>query len=248
MKRILFIAVVATAFSFNAKAQATFGLQIGGNLGFAQVEDGSEDDISNKPRIGILAGFVGDIPFGSVSFRPEINFIQKGFRNEETLSEFGTTTVFNSKVRLNYVEVPLNFVYNLQTGSGSKVFFGLGPNFALGLSGKTESEIATTIGGTTINTKEDGDVKFSGDENAANTTYLKRFDFGGNILAGFQSSMGLTFNVGFTLGLSDISRNQPGTDNYTQKNHGLTFKVGYMFGGSKSKPASSSSSSTSANF
>lgn len=242
MKKIFLIAVGITAISLTGFSQAKFGIQIGGNLGFAAFKKGNTESYSNKPRVGVLAGFLADVPLGPISFRPELNFIQKGYRNETTYSTVGTQVV-NSKVRLNYVELPLNFVYNVDASTG-KFFFGLGPNFAMGLSGKTSIETTSTLGSASTVTKSNGDVKFSGDSNSSNPLYLKRFDFGGNILAGYTSNMGLTFNIGYTLGLSDISRNLPVNDDKTQKNNGLTLKVGYMFGGSSAKPMSTSSSST----
>lgn len=253
MKKILFIAAILAAFSTKSFSQARFGIQVGGNVAFTQFEVGGDDDLTNKPKFGALGGFVADIPFGAISFRPELNFIQKGYKNSRKGSEtiLGVTTAYEDvdKVRLNYLEIPLNFVYNIPAGSG-KVFFGLGPNFGLGLSGKTKSESTVTVTGLGTNTeKSEGDVKFDGNEDGgpANILHLKRFDFGGNILAGYASNMGLTFNVGFTLGLTDISPNKI-DDNlgtgYTQKNHGLTVKVGYLFGGGGSGSKTTTSSST----
>ena len=247
MKKIFLIAVGFTAICTTGFSQTKFGIQIGGNLGYNRVETNTSDKFSDKPRLGILAGFLADIPLGPVSFRPELNFIQKGAKY------FQTTTIGNAvfedeiKLRTNYVELPLNFVYNVQTGGG-KFFFGLGPNFALGLSGKTEYQEKITTGPTTVTSNGKTDVKFSGDNAAPNTTYLKRFDFGGNLLAGYAAGTGVTFNIGYTLGFSDIARNTPGID-YSRKNHGFTFKVGYLFGGSgSSKPTGSGTSTGSGTF
>ncbi len=242
MKKVLFIAVVATAFSFNATAQATFGFQVGANLASVKYEDGSGKSTENDPRIGAIAGFIADFPMGPLSFRPEINFIQKGFKNTSSESILGIDYKTEDKWRLNYVEVPLNFVFNIPMGTG-KVFFGLGPNFGLGLSGDAKSKL--DVGSNT--SSKTVDVKFDGDKNANDDKiHLKRFDVGGNVLAGFQSDMGITLNIGYTLGLSDIAPND--NSNSTLKNRGLTLKLGYMFGGSKSKRSTSSRSSTSSNF
>lgn len=242
MKKILLLAVVATAFSFSATSQSTFGFQVGGNLASVKYEDGSGKKTVNDPRIGAIAGLVADVPMGVLSFRPELNFIQKGFKNTSNESVLGVDYNTEKKLTLNYVELPLNFVYNLQAGTG-KVFFGLGPNFGFGLSGEAKSKF--TAGSTT--TEETIDVKFDGEKSPTDgKRHYKRFDVGGNVLAGYQSDMGFTFNVGYTLGFSDIAPND-NSDN-TLKNRGLTLKLGYMFGGSKSKRTTSTSSSTSSNF
>ena len=242
MKKILFTAVIATAFSFTATSQSTFGFQVGGNLASVKYEDGSGKKEVNDSRVGAIAGLIADFPMGPLSFRPEINFIQKGFKNTSNESILGVDYKTEDKWRLNYVEVPLNFVFNLPMGTG-KVFFGLGPNFGLGLSGEAKSKL--DIGSNT--SSKTVDVKFDGDKNATDAKiHLKRFDVGGNVLAGFQSDMGVTLNVGYTLGLSDIAPND--NSNSTLKNRGLTLKLGYMFGGSKSKRTTKSGSSTSSNF
>src|SRR6187402_1958257 len=137
MKKILFIAAIATAISTKSFSQAAFGIQAGPTVSFNQTEMDNDDDVSNKAKWGFVGGFVADVPLGPVSFRPELNFIQKGYKNESSTTALGVTTTSVSKVRLNYIEVPLNFVYNIDACHG-KVFFGIGPNFGFGISGKSK--------------------------------------------------------------------------------------------------------------
>ena len=271
MKKIFLMSTLLVVISSASFAQVRYGVQVGGAMSFSHTDDKGFDDLSNKPRLGLVAGFLADIPLGPVSLRPELNFIQKGYRNDGTFSENqtvnGTTTTTNfrdiDKVRLNYLELPLNFVYNAKAGAG-RIFFGLGPNFALGLSGKDEIEEKATTGTTLVTTKTTEDVKFSGDASTSTTgvqiNYFKRFDFGGNVLAGYQFGMGLSVGVQFTLGLTDISRNQSAVvngvtvanDDFSQKNHTLSLKFGYLFGGAKTSTGMSKTNSTntgtSANF
>ncbi len=245
MKKIFLIAALVAGTATHSFSQARFGIQAGGNISFTQVEIDGDDDLSNKPKFGVVAGFLADIPFGPISFRPEINFVQKGYKNESTNSYtvlgVTSTTTSTNKVRLNYLEVPLNFVYNIPAGSG-KVYVGLGPNFGFGINGKDRSEFTSNTGGFSTSGSESRDVKFDGDADDPNGNYshLKRFDLGGNLLAGYTCDMGLTFGIGFTLGLSDVSPNKldsndPNADGFTQKNHSLNVKVGYLFGGASSK-------------
>ncbi|MFT3910879.1 MAG: outer membrane beta-barrel protein [Ferruginibacter sp.] len=163
--------------------------------------------------------------------------MQKGYKNTY---QSGAAYV---KVRLNYIEVPLNFVYNIPAGAG-KVYLGLGPNFGLGLSGKSRYYVNSNL-------LESRDVKFDGDTDDPNSNndHLKRFDFGGNLLAGYTCNMGLTFGVSFTLGLTDVSPNKldsndPDADGFTEKNHSLNFKIGYLFGGTKGAGKATTSTGT----
>ncbi len=235
MKKIFLVAAIAAIGSFKSYAQVSYGIQGGGNMGFAQTEYGGNDDVSNKARLGFLAGTVVEIPFGSVSFRPEINYIQKGFKNEGSDNLNGVTTTTKTKARLNYIEMPLNFVYNIDAGSG-KVFFGVGPNIAYGVSGNYR-----------VSGQPAKDVEFDNDESTSGQRY-KRWDIGADAIAGYRCSMGLFVDLGFTLGLTDISTNRSTSNPYyfTQKNHGLNLKVGYLFGGNGSSSKKTTGSSTGA--
>ncbi len=220
-----------------AFCQAKFGVQLGGNVSFAQTESNEDDELSNDPRFGLVAGFVADVPMGPLSFRPEINFIQKGFANDETINFLGTTYKLNTKYRMNYVEVPLNVVYNIEAGAG-KVFLGLGPNFAFGLSGKVKSDNGS-------GDKTTADIKFDGNENPDDDNiHFKRFDFGGNLLAGYQTGMGLYFNLGFTLGLVDVLPNNVGNEDASLKNHNVNLKIGYLFGCNRASKKTTTTTTT----
>lgn len=247
MKKISLLTAFICGCFFCAHSQAHFGVQVGGNVAITQYERNEDDDLTNKPRFGLVAGLVADVPLGPVSFRPELNFIQKGFKNEDTNTDLGVTTVTVQKSRFNYVEVPLNFVFNVPVGA-SKIYFGLGPNFGLGMGGNVEYKATASSVLGTAQSSTKFDVRFDGKENDLNSFddrkyHLKRLDFGGNVLAGFQSSMGLFVNLGFTLGLSDISPNSSDTDNFEfqQKNHGVHLKIGYMFGCGSDKKSKTTS-------
>ena len=227
MKKLIFIAVLtAGSFAGNLSAQ-NFGVQVGGNLASTKLEyklPGGTISQDTKSKLGFLIGAVAEFPFtSSISFRPELNFIQKGYKFD--LTESGST--YTQDATLNYIELPLNFIYNAPAGKGT-FFVGAGPNFSFGLSGK----IKTTETG---EPNENSDIKFDGKENATSTDnnyHLKGFDLGGNLLAGYKLANGLSFNIGYTVGFLDISPDKEATH---KNSGGLTFKLGYMFGGTGSK-------------
>jgi hypothetical protein len=87
-------------------------------------------------------GLVSHIPVSKyLSFRPELKYVQKGGNLEQD--------GYSDKMTLNYIELPVNFVFNTHSSKGM-FFVGLGPSFNLGLSGKSKGD-----GG-------DYDVKFGG--------------------------------------------------------------------------------------
>ena len=220
MKKLFLIAVLF-ALSIAGIGQTTFGVHVGGNLASVKSEFES-DEQDNESKIGLLIGVVAEVPIASsISFRPELNFIQKGYKYEETLG----SDKYTEDVTLNYLELPLNFIYNVPAGTGN-VFFGVGPSIGFGISGKAK----TTETG---ESDQSIDVKFDGEKEDAvtdNNAHLKALDFGGNILAGYKMTSGLFFSLGYTIGFANIAPDE----GVTFKNSGLALKIGYNFGKSKS--------------
>ncbi len=245
-KIILSLAVVAAA--FGANAQISFGGHAGANFASGKSTDNSSSPSTTekfKTKVGLTIGAVAEIELGTgLSFRPELNFIQKGGKSKISETQSGTgftsTTTGENTLSLSYLQLAPNFVYNFEAGSG-KVFVGAGPDIAFGMGGKYKSNFTSTstinIPGfpATTNTtsgNDDGKVKFDGKKDATdNDFHLKSLDFGVNVLAGYKLSNGAFISAGYTIGLSNISP----FDKTTYKNSGFNIKIGYMIGGNNSK-------------
>jgi Outer membrane protein beta-barrel domain len=237
-KLILSIAVMAVA-TLGANAQISFGAQAGGNLATLKSENtsgGTKTKETGKTKFGFVAGVVANIPFSSaLSFRPEINFIQKGGKFSSSQTFFGITTVDVDDVTLNFVEMPLNVIYSLQAGPG-RFSVGAGPNISFGMSGKDKWESVSSGGGFPTQTSSGSTkIKFDGKKAANlpasdNDIHFKALDFGANAVVGYKMDMGLFFNAGYTFGFSNLDPNP----NSSLKTGGLTLKVGFLFGGKSS--------------
>ena len=212
MKKVI-LSLAIVAISTMSFAQ-TIGVQVGGNLASTsyKTDNSGGATLSTKSKLGFIIGVVGEVPIASsLSFRPELNFIQKGLKLTQGTSEATST--------LNYLELPLNIVYNTEAGSG-KFFFGAGPSIGFGLSGTDKSTEGSNVTST--------GVKFDGKTDAEandNKDHLKAIDFGFNLLAGYKFENGLFANIGYAFGLNNISPE----NGVSQKNSGLCLKVGYMF-------------------
>ncbi len=229
-KLILFFAV--TTLAIGANAQTTFGIQAGANFASVKSKDGGTTTTSDT-KVGLIVGFLANVDLGNqVSFRPELNFIQKGGKQNETMTSNGITSKDDIDIVLSYIQLSPNFVYNFSAGTGG-FFLGVGPELSFGLGGKAKFTSTVTGGG--LNESESGkyDVKFDGKKDAVdNNAHLKSFDYGANFLAGYKLENGAFISAGYTLGLANISPD----DNSSFKNRGFHVKVGYAFGGSvKSK-------------
>lgn len=120
---------------------------------------------------------------------------------------------YNSKISVNYIEVPLNILY--RTSSEGGFFVGLGPVISPAISGKS----TITIMGETETEK----IKFgSGEEE------LKRLEFSGNVLAGYEFSNGLFVSAGYNQGFTNLVNDG---DDVTFKNSFFSLKLGFKFGG-----------------
>lgn len=226
MKKVI-LSLTIVIVSIGAKAQNSFGLQTGANFGTVRTKDGSIENTS-KVKVGFLLGAIADVDFGnSVSFRPELNFIQKGGKEENTKTNSDFTTTERQDLKLNYIQLVPNFVYNFSAGS-NKLFFGVGPEFGIGISGKNKYEKIVSGNGITTTKSETQDVKFDGNKTYTDNTHLKSFDLGANAIIGLKLNNGGFVSAGYIVGLQNISP----YNNSSFKNNGFNLKIGYLFGGS----------------
>jgi len=173
--------------------------------------------VSDSYLNGFHAGGLLDIGFDSFSIQPGVLFSTKGGNSSASFSEslFGQTFKASSKVKttLDYVELPLNFIYRLDAGDGN-IFIGAGPYLGIGISGK---EVANSItNGTPSTTTQD--LKFGSGPND-----IKNPDFGVSGLIGYQLNLGLSISVGYGLGLVSSSG-----ANGSGKNQGFSFSLAYF--------------------
>lgn len=226
-KLILSLTVIAAAVSANA--QTTFGVQAGANFASYKAKYGTFEE-KGKSKVGFIIGAVADVDFGnSISFRPELNFIQKGGKVEDTETNAGVTYTDNTEATLSYIQLAPNFVYNIAAGTG-KVFIGVGPEFAFGIGGKVKYTSSAIGAGVNETDSESQNVKFDGKKDATDDDlHLKGFDLGASAIAGYKLSNGAFISVGYTVGLQNISPE----DNSSYKNNGFNVKIGFMFGGAK---------------
>ncbi|MGO4291101.1 porin family protein [Chitinophaga sp. RAB17] len=227
MKKYFLLCTAALVGSLYTQAQVTFGLKAGfsaanmsskfeGDSGIA----GGKADTKMIPAFH--AGVIVDIALDDqLSLQPGLFFSQKGAKLEAVTPDLLDRPVtIKTTTRLNYLELPVNLLYKHQTGSG-KLFAGLGPYFAYGISGKmkmTSPDLAT------INHEDK--VKFKNStEYSATEIYVKPFDAGANFTVGYELKMGLQFSVNYSLGLVNTSPYK----NEKEKNRYLGVSVGYLF-------------------
>lgn len=204
MKKILILLLSLSLAATTSFAQIRVGLQAGAVYSSIKAKSGSISLTSSK--FGPTAGIIVDVPITeNLVFQPAINYVQKGSKSSEE--------DYNSKISVNYIEVPLNILY--RTSSEGGFFVGLGPVISPAISGKS----TITIMGETETEK----IKFgSGEEE------LKRLEFSGNVLAGYEFSNGLFVSAGYNQGFTNLVNDG---DDVTFKNSFFSLKLGFKFGG-----------------
>jgi len=213
MKKLFFIALVCVTSHFTVKAQNTrFGFTAGTTFNNYKAKADSTNE-SGKPKTGITIGVLVDIPVSKhFSFQPAVNFLQKRTTDEETPGG-------GTRLSVNCIEVPLNFLYNTRGNSGN-FFIGAGPSVAIALSGKYKIS-------DDVNPPVSLDVKFGkGDDDN-----MKRLDMGANFMTGYCFSNGLFLSANYNMGLSNLFPG--GSTDGTLKSHYFGIKLGYLLKGKK---------------
>lgn len=218
-----FLTIFFAGTAFLGFSQLRFGAQIGTNISMPKYGEPSFTDYtySSGSKVGFTAGLLVDMPLiAGLHFRPELNYTQKGTK----ITGIDDGEAYTDKYSFNYVDVPLNFSYNMKAGPGS-LMFGIGPMVGFGIGGKIKS----TYGPDTREWK----AKFDGkkDTNDGNYHY-KAIDFSLSSVVGYQLDMGPFISLGYNYGFNDIDP----YDGYTWKNRSFYVKLGYTLGGaSKTK-------------
>lgn len=210
VKKILLISILLLSLE-ETTGQVKYGVKAGVNVNTTNtfIKDAPswvdyENDVENT--VGFHAGFFFVIDLGEkFSFRPELEYIQKGYRyNYIDLTQ---------KVTLNYVDLPLLFSYKI----ANKFYVEAGPAFGYLFSSKSDNDIF-------VPPSEIYKLKF---EVAAlgglRYTLFKNF----NITARYN--LGLTDLTDETLNVENPNTNEIETFEYVAKNRLLIFSIAYSF-------------------
>jgi hypothetical protein len=187
-----------------------------------------------KSRFSWKIGAVMSLPLSdNFSFMPQLNLLNKGgkytFKMDERMFGVVYKIDVNTEMKLTYLELPLNFVYNKEN-----FFIGAGPSISYGLSGEYayKAEYFISDGSDTEEGSESDDekVKFDNDDDADHLS-LKPLEFGANFLAGYKLANGLFIQANANIGLNNISP----YDDTSLKTRYFGIGIGYFFGGGNAK-------------
>jgi hypothetical protein len=218
MKKILL--VLSFLFSVHSLFAQSFDFGIRGGLNESTLDYKQIPGNTSSRRAGFNAGIFADLGLGNISIQPGLFYTTKGqngsYSSSATVDGQTTTVSGIGKVTYNYLELPVNILYNIRTPIG-KFFIGGGPYLATGLS--AHSVITTTSGSSAPNTTN-YPLTFG-----SNNGDLKRYDYGLGALGGLRLKNGLLFSAGYEHGLTGNTYNTA----QSNKQDVISLSVGYTF-------------------
>jgi len=224
--RNVLLTSILFSLGLTASAQSSSKVSFGLRGGFDYQTFNGENKLGDKLELSLVprynVGLVVDIPLADEFYiQPSLLYTTKGAKAKD---DFGNVN-FSSEVNLGYLELPVNFVYKPVLGNGN-LMLGVGPYMAYGLGGKVEYAVDGN------STKDD--IIFTDEytsNNPLDQRHYKPFDFGGNILFGYQFAGGFSAQLNAQLGMVNIKSNNTEEPNSPEnfKNTGFGISLGYMF-------------------
>jgi hypothetical protein len=223
---------MAIGLSVAAMAQVRVGVKGGWNIAnVTNTNSGGVDDSRSLNSFHI--GAIADFPLSPVlSLQPGVMYTGKGAKL--TSGNTDGDTYYKTTTNPQYIEIPVNFVGKIPVGEQTKIFLGVGPYASFGVGGKNkwEASLAGVKTSGESNIKWDDDTPFNdGDQNKGYDKY-KRFDYGGNILAGVEFNNFLV-SAQYGMGFGKLYSGMDNSSDDKSKNRVWSFSVGYLFGGTR---------------
>ena len=167
---------------------------------------------ATSPLNSWQAGVFFNVPlFRNGYLQPGLSFITKGANLENKgEQDAGLFLPAATRLKLQYLELPVNLVYKVPVGIG-KLVFGGGPYAAFSL--RADYDLAIYNQGKMIQSSSQR-VDFSQDPNVFSTNInLHRWDAGVNATAGIEFNCYVTVGVNYSYGLMDINKSAGGLRN-----------------------------------
>ncbi|RPE13730.1 PorT family protein [Chitinophaga lutea] len=223
---------ISLAFLMHSKAQVSVGIDAGYTASNIDITGAAAGDFGQAESLmktfhGWHLDLMINVPLANgFYFQPVIRYITKGSGFSETRTPKteldGLYIPKGARLQLNYLEIPLNFVYKLPLGPGN-LRAGLGPYAARGLKGRYHYDIVKNGQSITQNSKK---VQFSreANDNIA-VVRMHPWDAGANFTLGYEFNNGLMLGANYSMGLTDIDR----SDFTESKNRYLGISLGFLF-------------------
>ncbi|GHT28739.1 hypothetical protein FACS189432_07110 [Bacteroidia bacterium] len=236
MKKLFFIVLLSLVFVNTSLAQEIrVGFTAGLDISSYSYDFGPNDNSVLNSRTGMGVGFLVEYPLSKSLFLvPEFQYARRGAKQKEGFEtliiedEEFHVPYYDYSERINYVQIPVNFLYKIKMSR--YVFFNLfaGPYFAYtGSASMKVREASKDIEGKPNLDKEGNfiyhDVS-SGIEIGSGENQYKKFDAGLNFGVGYEYYdwiIRLQYNAGLV--------NMDNRSNVSIKNRNIGISIGYLY-------------------
>lgn len=208
MRKFLLLFSIAFSLVLEAYTQTSYGVKAGLNLPKIKLtSDAANMNYTSDASTNFyLGGYANIFAAPNFAIQPGVSLQGKG--GKVNVGDFMSETSGSATINILSIEIPVNAVCYIPTGTTGSVFIGAGPYLGFNLSAKAKSG------------------NFSQDINiGSGSQEIKRIDFGANFSGGYKLSGGLLFSVGYGLGITNMDN----TDDPVEKNRVLSFGVGFEF-------------------
>lgn len=210
MKKTILVAVALLGFGISfaqeevkSVADVKFGVKGGMNL--ANIVGDDAGDANNY--VGFNAGFFVEIPItNKLTFQPELIYSAQGSKSEGTVNVEGTLINFDATLKLNYINVPMMFKYQVV----NKFSLEAGPYVGFLTSADMKVK-ASGFGSDTVDMKDE----------------LKSTDFGLGLGMNYEFSDVIFANARYQAGLTEIGDSEGGSNDI--KNSVFQISLGFRF-------------------
>ncbi|HZY36928.1 MAG TPA: porin family protein [Mucilaginibacter sp.] len=203
MKKLYLILALLLATVFSYAQTINFCAKAG--INFSTLYLNTPNSAGNGQYIaGFNAGAIVDIGFANFLIQPGLLYSVKGQKVEVFIGDGNQQgpSVVSGTERLNYLELPVNFLYVIKEIKFAKVYVGGGPYVGYGLSVSVSADGKTT--------------SYSFNKFQSNP------DYGLNALLGAEFKNRILVDAGYGFGLGNVS------DGNTLQNRVISVSVGYM--------------------
>lgn len=233
MRKLLPISLLASGLflaapAAHAQVSVSLGPVVGETLMKQRFSNGGTADY----RFGLLAGAQAYLSWGRWALQPALLFAQKGFNYSTEVDyrvangQMGRATIW-SKQRLNYLTLPVNFVF-APSGTATGPQFLAGPYVSMLLGGTIEQ------GGLPEQPSSSTSIRIANEIAPQEGPAARRFEAGLQAGVGFRYE-GLVLQATYSLGLRNTRAyyilNPGGTtiSNDNAYNQGFQVSAGYLF-------------------
>lgn len=229
--KLFFTALVSLTclISNSAIGQTLVGVRAGLNLTNISAVDGAGETQRTLVTPRLQVGLTLDIPLSQGFYlQPAALYSGKGFKQKGGWLVAGED---DFTANAHYVEVPINFVYRTPLLAGN-IVLGAGPYVGYGMGGKWQTDGQIVIDDILLS-ETTGDIIFKEDimdGEFGNYLYGKPWDYGVNVLLGYDFTRRLAIQLNGQWGVANLVPNidsHPGEGSIRNRSYGIS--LGYRF-------------------